>query len=161
MGAFTNLFKIGERQIPRVAILEAFAENPDDSLSASDIIRITGVSRRAVYLILNDLVEDGLLVLDDKPGNRGAKQFYLNPNDARASNLALIESILNVGSIESRIKEDANIPQSDALPPSVMVARVISGQQLRRCGRPVDVRMEANALERKRLRNATTAEHAD
>lgn len=120
MGAFTNLFKIGNRKIPRILILEAFAENPDDILSAPDIIKMTGVSRRAVYMIINDLANDGILVKVPKEKGKRTQYYGLNPNDARAANLSLIERLLSLGSIESRVKEDQGMPQSAILPNSIL-----------------------------------------
>lgn len=120
MGAFTNLFKIGNRKIPRISILEAFAENPDDALSAPDVIKMTGVSRRAVYMIINDLANDGILIKVPKERGQRTQYFGLNPNDARAANLSLIERLLNLGSVESRIKEDQGMPHSVMFPNSVL-----------------------------------------
>lgn len=122
VGAFTNLFKIGNRKIPRISILEAFAENPDDTLSAPDIIKITGVSRRAVYMIISDLANDGILVKVPKERGQRTQYYCLNPNDARAANLSLIERLLSLGSIESRVKEDQGMPQSVILPNSILTA---------------------------------------
>ena len=48
MGAFSDIFG----KVPKVLILEMFAENPNDELTVKDIIDQTGVSKRGTYLIL-------------------------------------------------------------------------------------------------------------
>jgi biotin operon repressor len=124
VGAFTDLFKIGNRKIPRISILEAFAENPDDPLSAPDIIKMTGVSRRGVYMIISDLANDGILVKVPKERGQRTQYYGLNPNDARAANLSMIERLLNLGSIESRNKEDREMPTSVISPNSILNAEI-------------------------------------
>lgn len=115
MGAFTDLMG----NSPRVAILEAFAENPDDVLSAPEIELITGISRRAVYYSLKKFVEDGILEIlqTERKGN-----FYrLNENDLRAQLLPTIEHILVAGSLESDIKRDFGIKQTDIWESSLLI----------------------------------------
>lgn len=106
--------------IPRIAILETFAENPDDSLSAAEVIEYSGASRRAVYLILGDFEKEGLLTRIDEKGSRGRK-YRLNPNDVRARSLGLMEQLLTVGGIEARLKRTRGLPQAELLEDSVLV----------------------------------------
>ncbi len=103
MGAFTYLF--GAK--PRVAVLEAFSENPDDELSVPEIVRMTGVSKRAAYMHVERLVEEGLLV---KSRKEGKTDFYaFNKNDARAEALVYLEGVLILGSLERQIRVDEGI----------------------------------------------------
>jgi hypothetical protein len=112
MGAFTDLFGY----IPRVEVLEAFAETPSDPLSAPDIERITEVSRRAAYLIVRHYVREGLLVAVAGPGDGNPRRFMLNPNDLRAKTLAEMERLITLGSIQAEIKRMRSVSLSEPLP---------------------------------------------
>jgi DNA-binding transcriptional ArsR family regulator len=118
MGTFTNLFGF----YPRVAILEVLTENEDTSLSAPEIMEMTGVSRGAVYYSLPKLVEDGLVVKDEE--SRRPKKFILNHNDVRAMILPYLDHILTIGQIEASLKEDKNIPQKELLPSSILTSKL-------------------------------------
>ena len=121
MGAFTNLFGVGrKRPISRVSVLEIFAENPSDTLTATEIIEESGVSKRGVYLILQDLVDSGLVTRVKEKGIRGTR-FKLNPSDVRARTLGLMEQLLTVGGIEARIKESRGLSPEVLLEDSLIV----------------------------------------
>ncbi len=98
MGAFSDIFG----KVPKVLLLEMFAENSDDYLTASDIIEETRISKRAVYLLLEKYVNEGLLIkLNGKP-----KKYKLNKNDLRAIALKNIEPALVMGKLEYELKLD-------------------------------------------------------
>jgi DNA-binding transcriptional ArsR family regulator len=99
---------------PRVAVLGTFAEYPDQMLSAPDIIAETGKARRAVYYTIERLVEDGIIVVAGRQGK--ARLYMLNAKDVRAKALPMMERILVMGSLESEIKRDLDIPQGEELP---------------------------------------------
>lgn len=107
-GGFTKLFG----HVPKVAILEAFAQNFDFELTATEIREISGISKRATYLIISRLVKDGVLL--EKKSR--PKLFSLNMNDVRAKTLAIIEPMLELGDLESLMKEEMGLPQSSLLP---------------------------------------------
>lgn len=121
MGAFTNLFGGGRRRaVSRVSVLEVFAENPKDSFSAKDVMEESGVSKRGVYLILQDFTENGLLTRAKEDDFRGLK-YRLNPNDVRAKTLGIMEQLLTIGGIEARIKTTRGLAQGDLLEDSIIV----------------------------------------
>jgi len=111
-GGFTKLFG----RVPKVAIIEAFAQNFDFEMSASEIQDISGISKRATYLIISKLVGEGIL-LEKK--NR-PKLFSLNMNDVRGKTLAVMEPMLEMGGLESFMKSEMGIPQSSMLPEGIM-----------------------------------------
>lgn len=124
MGAFTDLFGY----IPKVKVLEAFAENPDDALSAPEVERMTDVSRRAAYLIIKHYVDSGVIT---PAGNKGQtpRRFRLNPNDLRSRTVQEMERLITLGSIQSEIKARLKVPQEEPLPlgvvsqlPTILVA---------------------------------------
>ena len=104
MSTFTEFFG----RSPRVAILEAFSENPDEDLSVPEIITITGISRRAVYMHINKMIKEGLLINSNKIGK--CKYFKFNENDPRGEALVYLESVLTLGNIERNIRIDEGIP---------------------------------------------------
>lgn len=110
-GGFTKLFG----HVPKVAIIEAFSQNFDFELTATEIREISGISKRATYLIISNLVKDGLL-LEKK--NR-PKLFSLNMNDIRAKTLAIVEPMLELGNLESLMKDEIGLPQSSILPEGI------------------------------------------
>ncbi len=108
MGVYSDIFG----KVPRVLLLEMFAENPDDELTASDIIEETGISKRETYLLLEKFVKEGLIVSKDgRP-----KKYRLNKNDLRAKVLENTESLLIMGKIEAELKIDEHIKLSDPYP---------------------------------------------
>jgi DNA-binding transcriptional ArsR family regulator len=102
---------------PRVAILEAFAEDPDIEFSAPEIARETGVSRRGTYIHIRKLLREGVIV----PSRKEGKGWYyrLNQNDRRAEILPYLESVVTLGRIERAIKVDEGIPLDAPLPRDV------------------------------------------
>jgi hypothetical protein len=118
MGALVELLSPGHRRLPRVAVLEVFVENPDSPLSAPEVEDSSGVSRRAAYYIINDLVKEGLLV---KIPKKGITQLYaLNSNDVRSSPLVYIEKLLTIGRLEAEMKREEGLDQSELLEESIL-----------------------------------------
>jgi len=115
MGAFTDLFGY----LPRVKVLEVFAENPDEALSAPDVERTADVSRRAAYLIIKGYVEDGVIV-PARPAGQSPRRFQLNQNDLRAQTLWAVEHILTLGGLQAEIKRSRGIPLSSPLPHGIV-----------------------------------------
>lgn len=110
MGAFTNLFG----SYPRVAVAEAFSENPDEELSVPDIVKITGKSKRAVYMHVKKLLGEGILSASSRVGK--CQYYRFNENDPRGEALTYLENILVLGGIEKRIKEDYDISLDQEFP---------------------------------------------
>lgn len=113
MGNLVNLFG----KSPRVAILEAFAEDPGIEFSAPEIARETGISRRGAYIHMRKLLREGVIV----PSRKEGKGWYyrLNQNDRRAEVLPYLESVVTLGRIERAIKVDEGIPLDAPLPRGV------------------------------------------
>ena len=122
MGAFSNLFATGDRKIPRIAVIEIFAEHPDTPLTAPEVERMSEVSRRAVYMIIKDFVEEGILVQmpPEKPAR--STRYALNPHDLRAETLKRMEVLLTIGQLEAEIKRDEGVPQGEMWGGSIMVS---------------------------------------
>ena len=72
----------------RIKILEELISNWDFFLSVDELSRMSDVSKKSVYIHIDELNKIGLLVVE----NSGSKKFKLNPKDKRAILLALIES---------------------------------------------------------------------
>lgn len=105
MGAFSDIFG----DVPKVLVLEMFAENPNDELSVRDIIDQTKVSKRGVYLIVRKFKKSGLLIeLPVKP-----RKYMLNFNDLRVRTLVKAEPLLIMGKLEYELKMDNNIYPSE------------------------------------------------
>ncbi len=120
MGAFNDLFAPRSRDIPQISVLETVVHYADTPLTARDIIEMSEVSRRGVYQILQRYVEDGVIVeLPPEKGVRG-RRFGLNPNDVRARTLRAIEPLLAIGQLESELKRDDGIPQTEMLPIGIL-----------------------------------------
>lgn len=89
-------------------MLEAFAENSEDELSVPDIVRTTGVSKRAAYIHVRQLLEEGVLA---KSSKRGKCDFYtFDEEDPRGTALTFLESVLVLGRLERQIRIDEAIP---------------------------------------------------
>jgi predicted transcriptional regulator len=110
MGTFVKLFG----RSPRVAIIEAFSENPDSDLSVPEVVRISGISRRAVYMHVRKMLKEGILIKTKKVGK--GLYFKFNSEDPRGEALAYLESVLTLGSIEHNIRRDENTPAGAHIP---------------------------------------------
>lgn len=110
MGSFTNLFG----NYPRVVILEAFAENPEYELSVPDLIKITQKSRRTVYMYIEKILEEGIIIEGKKEGK--CQYYKFNSNDPRGEAFVFLEYILTKGSLEKEIKRDEEIPLHQPFP---------------------------------------------
>jgi len=113
MGSMTDLFGTS----PRVTILEAFAESPDEEFSVPELVAQTGSSRRGVYMHVRQLVEDGVL---RDAGKRGKCHLYrLNEGDKRGQLLPVLDSVITAGRLEREIGRDAR----DARRPAEIAVR--------------------------------------
>ncbi len=72
----------------RIKILEELISNWDFFLTVDEIARMSDVSKKSVYLHMDELRKIGVVIVDDE----GFKKFKLNPKDKRVIALALIES---------------------------------------------------------------------
>jgi hypothetical protein len=115
---FKDLLGSKNCKLPRVSVIEAFVENPEYQLSAPDVERITGVSRRAAYYIIQQLVGEGILV--KRPRLIRPQQYGLNEKDIRTNSLIQVERLLTIGKLESEIKKDRGLEQSDFLAGSLL-----------------------------------------
>jgi hypothetical protein len=133
MGVFADLFSAGNRPLARVSVIEAFAENPDTRFTAPEIIKMSGVSRRATYYIIENLVREGLLQkTTEKNGKKKVRSYSLNNGDLRAVVLKQTEALLAIGKIEAQIKMDNNIPLTETLPMSLLSRPAVSLMLLER-----------------------------
>ena len=72
----------------RIKILEELISNWDFFLTVDEIARMSDVSKKSVYIHMEELRKIGIVIID----NEGSKKFKLNPKDKRVIALALIES---------------------------------------------------------------------
>ena len=91
----------------RIKILEELISNWDFFLSVDELSRMSDVSKKSVYIHIDELNKIGLLVVD----NNGSKKFKLNPKDKRAILLALIESeeyLRKLDEFDNELNQDGN-----------------------------------------------------
>jgi hypothetical protein len=110
MGTLVKLFG----KSPRVRIVEAFSENPEEEFSAPEIELITGVARRSAYTHMEKLTSDGLIIKTKKVGK--CNYYMLNKADTRGKYLPMFESIFTMGNIENAIKRDIGLTHRDPFP---------------------------------------------
>ena len=126
MGVLTDLLG----RLPRLQVLEVFAENPDYAFSAPEIERAAQVARRTAYIHLPALVEEGILVIDKEGGLADPLRYRLNPADIRALYLPLLENVVASGKLEAELRADLTLEPSDPLPgilrPSAVPGRAAS-----------------------------------
>ena len=72
----------------RIKILEELISNWDIFLTVDEIARMSDVSKKSVYIHMEELRKIGIVIID----NEGSKKFKLNSKDKRVIALALIES---------------------------------------------------------------------
>ncbi|MBQ2635913.1 MAG: winged helix-turn-helix transcriptional regulator [Methanobrevibacter sp.] len=72
----------------RIKILEELISNWDFFLTVDEIARMSDVSKKSVYIHMEELRKIGIVIID----NEGSKKFKLNSKDKRVIALALIES---------------------------------------------------------------------
>jgi len=146
MGAFTDLFG----RIPRVAFLEALLENADLRVSAPELARIAKVSRRSAYLFAARFRREGLITQSVDP-ETGTKKYALNEDDLRARSLALLERLVVLGGLETRLRQDrpeapwTPVPM-DTLPKladSLLTTQIVGGPKLSLTPRPEQVPFDA------------------
>ncbi len=89
----------------RIKILEELVSNWDFFLSVEEISRMSDVSKKSVYIHIDELNKIGLLIINDS----GSKKFKLNPEDKRAILLALIESEEYLRKLDQFEKIDGNV----------------------------------------------------
>ena len=155
MGAFTDLFGAS----PRVAVVEAFAENPDDELSVPEIVKIADVSRGAAYTHVRRLLKEGILVESKKAGK--CQYYKFNKADVRGESIVFLENILVLGNLESRIKRDEGIMSHEPFPfPRRFDPRVVLGRPLVRVttDRLLDLGLAASQYRRMGMDGAVTRE---
>jgi predicted DNA-binding transcriptional regulator len=110
MGILTRLLGTS----PRVAVVEAFAENPDEILSVPEIVRITRVSKRAVYIHVRKLLRDGMLVMRDRVGK--CDYYQLNKTDPRGKAVVYLADVMAMGQLESEIRRDEGLGLGQPFP---------------------------------------------
>jgi hypothetical protein len=112
MGVFIELFG----KSPMVAVLEAFAENPDEMLSVPEILTIAdgAVSRMAAYYTINNLLKEGIITKVKK--EKKCNYYKFNENDPRGKALIFLEKILAIGKIEQAIRKDIGLQPQEKLP---------------------------------------------
>ena len=79
---------------PECRIMEAFVENPDDVLSASDIARMVDVEPgSAVYRHITKLIYNGVVMLYGRNGN--VEVYKLNTNNKIPKILVMLECAMS------------------------------------------------------------------
>ncbi len=110
MGILTKLLGAS----PRVAVVEAFAENSDETLSVPEIVRITRVSKRAVYIHVRRLLKDGMLVVKERLGK--CDYYQLNKTDPRGKAVVYLADVMAMGQLENEIRRDEGIELGQTFP---------------------------------------------
>ncbi|AKB24520.1 hypothetical protein MSMTP_1051 [Methanosarcina sp. MTP4] len=77
---------------PQVKIVEAFAENYENKLYATDIVRMTGVSKSTVYKHLEKLVAEGVVEEKSKAGK--TRSYRLNAENPKAKIILMLKRFI-------------------------------------------------------------------
>lgn len=120
MGALTDVLGLD----PRVRVLEVFAQNPEERLTARDVIEMGGPSRRSAYQVLKLLTEEGILIQSADPA-RKVMVFRLNHNDVRAHALEMVSSLFALGGLEANLKSERGVEQSEPLEGGILSDSII------------------------------------
>lgn len=120
MGLLSRLFG----KTPRISVLEVLAEKPNHPFTVAQIRDYSRISKRESYLILRRLASEGLVVkTNDLDQN---ESYRLNSNDLRSKILVELLPLINLGELESQIKFEKQIPDSELLPESILSKQLIS-----------------------------------
>ena len=111
MVAFSSIF--GETA--RVKIVETLAENSGEPMTVREIKDTAGVSRMEAHLVVRKLTSEGIITEIPSEGREG-KRYSPNLNDIRGKALPFLEKIFTLAALESEMKADENIAQSEPLP---------------------------------------------
>jgi biotin operon repressor len=77
---------------PQVNIVETFAENHEETLSGSDISRMTGVTKATVYAHINRLLKEGIIIKAKKVGK--TQLYQLNNDNPKAKIIVMLERFI-------------------------------------------------------------------
>ncbi len=89
---------------PQVQIVETFAEYYDDTLSGSDIVQMTDVSKATVYSHIDQLLKEGII---KKARKIGKTQLYqLNNNNPKAKIILMLERFIVAERLEKLVEKE-------------------------------------------------------
>ena len=77
---------------PQVKIVETFAENYEETLSGSDIARMTGVTKATVYAHINKLLKEDIIRKVRKVGK--TQLYQLNNDNPKAKIVLMLERFI-------------------------------------------------------------------
>lgn len=77
---------------PQVKIVETFAEYYDDTLSGSDIVQMTGVSKATVYSHIDKLLKEDIIEKAEKVGK--TQLYQLNSKNPKAKIVLILERFI-------------------------------------------------------------------
>lgn len=77
---------------PQVKIVETFAENHDETLSAPDISRMTGVTKATVYVHINKLLKEKIIKKSKKVGK--TQLYQLNNDNPKSKIILMLERFI-------------------------------------------------------------------
>lgn len=77
---------------PQVKIVETFAENHEETISAPDISRMTGVTKATVYAHINKLLKEKIIKKSKKVGK--TQLYQLNNDNPKAKIILVLERFI-------------------------------------------------------------------
>ncbi len=127
---------------PQVKIVETFAEYYDDTLSGSDIVQMTGVSKATVYSHIDKLLKEDIIEKAEKVGK--TQLYQLNSKNPKAKIVLILERFIVAERLEKLVKKEptgvvsefAGIPETikSVTTPTTETAINISGYASVPCG---------------------------
>ncbi len=89
---------------PQVKIVETFAEYYEDTLSGSDIVQMTDVSKATVYSHIDQLLKEGII---KKARKIGRTQLYqLNNKNPKAKIILMLERFIVAERLEKLVEKE-------------------------------------------------------
>jgi DNA-binding transcriptional ArsR family regulator len=89
---------------PQVKILETFAEYYDDTLSGSDIMQMTDVSKATIYSHIDKLLKEGIIKKARKVGK--TQLYQLNSNNPKAKIILMLERFIVAERLEKMVEKE-------------------------------------------------------
>ena len=89
---------------PQVKIVETFAENHDETLSAPEISRMTGVTKATVYVHINKLLNEDIIKKAKKVGK--TQLYQLNHDNPKAKIILMLERFIVSERLEKLVEKE-------------------------------------------------------
>ncbi len=89
---------------PQVKIVETFAEYYDDTISGSNIVQMTGVSKATVYSHIDKLLKEDIIKKAEKIGK--TQLYQLNNMNPKAKIILMLERFIVAERLEKLVEKE-------------------------------------------------------